>query len=133
MVVPKPRTSSSPIPAGRDCLPARVPQPLSLPSRRILEERERSVAQSGAAQDEKDSDDFDLDEFLDNLDGGSDGEEQLAQEEDLRVVGKELRELPVESKQVDDEVPDIPPELRRELYRIHRNLGHPDPKRSAGR
>ena len=93
------------------------------PSHRVLEGREQERA---GAQDEEDSGGFDLDDFLDNLGGDSDDEEQLAQEDDLRVVSKELRELPVEPKQLDDDVSDIPPELRRELYRIHRNLGHPD-------
>ena len=37
-------------------------------------------------------------------------------------VGQELRDIPIE-RQVD---PPLAPELRRELYRVHRNLGHPD-------
>ena len=42
--------------------------------------------------------------------------------EDEAKVGQELRELPVEKP----EEPPLAPELRRELYRVHRNLGHPD-------
>ena len=42
--------------------------------------------------------------------------------EDQVKVGRELREIDVHPA----EEPPLPPELRRELCRVHRNLGHPD-------
>ena len=43
--------------------------------------------------------------------------------EDEKAAARELRELPVPAQ---DRLDAPTPELRRELFRIHRNLGHPD-------
>ena len=103
------------------------------PSRRILEERGRDHDRDGRDgrrqvrfEDEGNAD-GELDEFLDALGN----EEQLPDEqEDETMVGRELRDLQVRSQVPENEESDNlvepPPELRRELYRIHRNLGHPD-------
>ncbi|CAE7571972.1 unnamed protein product, partial [Symbiodinium pilosum] len=107
------------------------------PSRRILGERGRDPDRDGRDgrrdgrrqvrfEDEGNAD-GELDEFLDALGN----EEQLPDEqEDETMVGRELRDLQVRSQVPENEESDNlvepPPELRRELYRIHRNLGHPD-------
>ena len=57
---------------------------------------------------------------------------QLPEEGDEALVRKELRDLGVGSvpdprtRGSDTDIVDPPPELRRELYRLRRNLGHPD-------
>ena len=69
---------------------------------------------------------FDLDEFLDNVETatGPKGSKR-AMNDDERVVKAELRDLPVPS--ASPKVPSrLAPDLKREVYRIHRNLGHPE-------
>ena len=117
------------------------------PSRRILEGRgERRVRIQDAAADapinnddhvriqdaaadapiNNDDHGKELDGFLDELGGVG----QLPDDqEDEALVGRELRDLQVrqdDNEKDDDELEEAAPELRRELYRIHRNLGHPD-------
>ena len=56
---------------------------------------------------------------------------RLPQDDDEARVRHELREIPVpgdwdQSLEPTTSCPAPPPEIRRELYRVHRNLGHPD-------
>ena len=100
------------------------------PSRRILEGRGRR--QVRFEQDEPENDNGeDLDRFLDTLGNAEEAHEQLPDErDDETMVSRELRDVQVRERDPrrdeDDDVVEPPPELRRELYRIHRNLGHPD-------
>ena len=96
------------------------------PSRRILEERGRDHHRQVRFEDDGNPDD-ELDDFFDALGN----EEQLPDEqEDETMVGRELRDLQVRSQvpenEETDDLVEPPSELRRELCRIHRNLGHPD-------
>ena len=61
----------------------------------------------------------------------SEGGLRLPQDDDEARVRHELREIPVPgdwdpSLEPTTSCPAPPPEIRRELYRVHRNLGHPD-------
>ena len=84
-------------------------------------------------------DDFDIDEFINNVPTA--GREELTMLDDTRekpqeetgedeqLAARDLRELNIDEQGHDQDGEYEPkPDLRRELYRLHRNLGHPDIK-----
>ena len=93
------------------------------PSHRILGERRTSGAPTFGFADPE----FDVDEFIDNIPNATenDAKRRRTNGEDEQAVARELRELPVPDR-AKVEVSSLPPDLRREVYRIHRNLGHPE-------
>ena len=113
---------------------------MAFPSHRILEGRAASPSQSGATTE---FDDFDFDEFIANVDREDarvdredardlDAKDKPSAElpgEDEQQAARELRDLHIDEQGQDiSEEAELPHDLRRELYRLHRNLGHPDIK-----
>ena len=115
----------------------------AFPSHRILEERASRRASTAASSSDAPSvdefEDFDFDEFIANAEtAGNEPERTLVmnakekqeqpQEDEIKAA-RELRDLNIDEQGQDlSEEPEVAPDLRRELYRLHRNLGHPDIK-----
>eukprot|EP00439_Symbiodinium_sp_Y106_P036075 s1200_g4.t1 len=98
------------------------------PSHRILGERGARGAGVSDFDFDADASEFDLDAFIDDIPHATEAptaKPKRSPGEDEKAVERELRDLPVPSRH---EVPisSLPPDLRREVYRIHRNLGHPE-------
>ncbi|CAE7633607.1 unnamed protein product [Symbiodinium necroappetens] len=111
------------------------------PTRKMLGSR-RSSTSAGEVQDET-TRAFDLDAAETVHEFGSESanptrtERMAAQrgedEDDEAKVMRELRDIPIDPEVADvdgygyrEGAPHLAPDLRRELYRVHRNLGHPD-------
>ena len=98
------------------------------PSHKILGERGARGAGVSDFDFDADASEFDLDAFIDDIPHATEAptaKHKRSPGEDEKAVERELRDLPVPSRH---EVPisSLPPDLRREVYRIHRNLGHPE-------
>ena len=95
------------------------------PSHRILEERE-----TVSNRQDEDSD-HDVDMPLrsnddDELEDAMEYEPDYEVDEDEKVVEKELRDMDVPKASNAEGRVVLAPDVRREVYRIHRNLGHPN-------
>lgn len=91
----------------------------SFPSRKIL----RGAGNDGEPADEAMDFEDDLEAALDLADPESQPQQRRQQrEEDEEKVAHGLRELRVPRRQLPE---GLHPELQREIYRLHRNLGHP--------
>ena len=89
---------------------------LAFPSHRIFggDGRSRRSTAATSTDEGQDGNDFDDEE---------DGEEETFAEDQVK---QELRDLQVQPPSAAINDPIVPPDMRRELYRVHRNLGHPD-------
>ena len=98
------------------------------PSRKILGGGAASSSNLDSVAEE-DFEDMELEHALDHEVERADREEDerqvaraLARGEKSAVIGKKLKE---QEEKKEQDSPYLHPELRRELYRVHRNLGHP--------
>ena len=95
------------------------------PSRRILGGG-AAASENLEPVAEEDFDDMDLENALDREVDREEDEQQvaraLARGEKSAEIGKRLKE---QKEKAEQDSPYLHPELRRELYRVHRNLGHP--------
>ena len=112
---------------------------LLFPTRGVLGSRRgRSERAAAAAAAEAIADEAETAYDMDAVEAAGDSERLVAEaggqeEDDEAQVARELREIPINEESFEkdgqgyaDESPPLAPALRRELYRVHRNLGHPD-------
>ena len=98
------------------------------PSRRILGGGAAASENLEPVAEEDFDDDMNLENALDREVDREEDEQQvaraLARGEKSAEIGKRLKEQK-EKTELEQDSPYLHPELRRELYRVHRNLGHP--------